>query len=143
MNAVFANPNSLTLVLVKPDGYPRKEEIIKYFENKGLKVFEQKTIEHFGQAEEFYNIHAEQPFFKTLVKTMQSGPVQALILMGNNAVERARFIIGDKNPLKAAEKTIRCDFGTDIDHNAVHGSDSWEHAIREIGIVFDYIVVQK
>lgn len=142
--SIITDRNKITLAIIKPDAYYRKEKIIHDFASVGLSVLARKTFKKFDCAAEFYNIHAGKLFYKTLVQVMQFGPVEAMILKGDNAVEVARQKIGDKDPLKAALNTIRDKFGTDINHHSVHVSDSWEDAIREIGIVFkDFMVWER
>lgn len=129
-----------TLSIIKPDAVGKNVigQIIARFEVKGLKVVAGKML-HLSkeQAESFYDIHAERPFFGELVAFMTSGPVMVMTLEGDNAVALNRQIMGATNPKEAAEGTIRKDFASTIDENAVHGSDSLENAAREINFFFN------
>ena len=128
-----------TLILVKPDAFARNltGEIISRFERKGLRLaalkLETLTRE---TAERHYAEHDGKPFFGELVEFITSGPLVAMVLEGEAAVEAARQVIGATNPLQAAPGSIRGDFATSIGANMVHGSDSPESAAREVGIFF-------
>lgn len=128
-----------TLSIIKPDAVSKNHvgDILARFEKAGLKIIaarmKQLTLK---QAEGFYAIHAERPFFKDLVKFMISGPVVVSVLEGDNAVATHRDIMGATDPKKAAKGTIRADFATSIDENAVHGSDSLDNAKTEIAYFF-------
>jgi nucleoside-diphosphate kinase len=128
-----------TLILVKPDAFTRNltGEIISRFERKGLKLaalkLETLTRE---TAERHYAEHDGKPFFGELVEFITSGPLVAMVLEGDSAVEAARQVIGATNPLQSAPGSIRGDFATSIGTNMVHGSDSPESAAREVGIFF-------
>jgi nucleoside-diphosphate kinase len=128
-----------TLILVKPDAFARNlsGEIIARFERKGLRLaalkLETLSVE---TAERHYAEHNGKPFFGELVEFITSGPLVAMVLEGESAVEAARQVIGATNPLQAAPGSIRGDFATSIGANMVHGSDSPESAAREIGIFF-------
>lgn len=112
-------------------------EIITRFEKAGLKVKKAKMTQLTQkQAEDFYDIHRERPFFRDLVDFMISGPVFIQVLEGANAVQLNRDIMGATNPKEAAAGTIRADFADSIDANAVHGSDSLENAANEIKFFF-------
>ena len=128
-----------TLSIIKPDavGQNMIGNIIEYFEREGLNVTGAKML-HLSeeQAKTFYAVHKERPFFQELVEFMISGPVLAMVLEGENAVARNRQIMGETDPIKAAPGTIRADFATSIDRNAVHGSDSHENAKTEIAFFF-------
>lgn len=128
-----------TLSIVKPDavGQNMIGNIIEYFEREGLSVIAAKML-HLSdtQAQEFYAIHKDKPFFGELVEFMTSGPVLVMVLEGENAVARNREIMGATDPSKAAPGTVRADFATSIDRNAVHGSDSPENAKTEIAFFF-------
>lgn len=128
-----------TLSIIKPDAVGKTVigKIISRFEDKGLRVVAAKML-HLSQeqAEQFYDIHRERPFFNDLVSFMVSGPVVVQVLEGDNAVAVNRDIMGATNPKEAAPGTIRADFADDIDENAVHGSDSLENAQREIEFFF-------
>lgn len=128
-----------TLSIIKPDavGNLYIGEIYTRFANAGLKVVAAKMM-HLTreQAEAFYAIHKERPFFKDLVSFMISGPVMVQVLEGENAVMSHRDLMGATDPSKAAPGTIRADFAKSIDENAVHGSDSLENAKQEIAFFF-------
>ena len=128
-----------TLSIIKPDAVREKTsgQIINLIEKNGLNIIAQKRINLTkNQAEIFYEIHKERPFFSDLVEFMISGPVIVQILEGSNAVELYRRIMGATDPKKADSGTIRGDFAESIDANAVHGSDSLENASEEISFFF-------
>jgi nucleoside-diphosphate kinase len=128
-----------TLSIIKPDAVAKNAigEIIARFEKGGLRVAAAKfTRLSRKQAEEFYAIHKERPFFDGLVSFMSSGPVLVQVLEGENAILRNREIMGATNPKDAAKGTVRADFAESIDHNAVHGSDAAETAAQEIKLFF-------
>ena len=128
-----------TLILVKPDAFARSltGEIIARFERKGLRLagMRQLTMER-GLAERHYAEHEGKPFYEELVSFITSGPLVAMVLEGESAVEAARQVIGATNPLEAAPGSIRGDFGLEVQTNLVHGSDSPESAERETKIFF-------
>ncbi len=128
-----------TLSIIKPDAVAKNVigAIYDRFEKNGLRIVAAKRI-HLTkkQAEEFYAIHADRPFFNDLVSFMISGPVMVQVLEGENAVSKHRDIMGSTNPKEAAPGTIRADFATSIDANAVHGSDSLNNAVAEIKFFF-------
>src|SRR5262249_20482497 len=128
-----------TFSIVKPDGVSRNliGEIYSRFETAGLSVIAARMV-HLSQAEAegFYAVHRERPFFKDLVKFMTSGPVVVQVLQGENAIARNREIMGATDPKKAAPGTIRADLALSIDQNTVHGSDAPETAAVEIGYFF-------
>lgn len=128
-----------TLSIVKPDAVAKNVigEIISRFEKGGLRVAAAKTM-HLTktQAEQFYGVHKDRPFFSALVNFMSSGPVLVQVLEGKNAIALNRQIMGATNPKDAAPGTIRADFADSIDHNAVHGSDAPETAQQEIAFFF-------
>lgn len=128
-----------TLSIIKPDAVANNNigQIIARFESKGLKVVAAKMMQLTReQAEGFYEVHKERPFFNDLVKFMISGPVLVQVLEGNNAIAMNREIMGATNPKEAAPGTIRADFAKTIDENAVHGSDAPDTAAREIRYFF-------
>ncbi|QRK06142.1 nucleoside-diphosphate kinase [Archangium violaceum] len=128
-----------TLSIIKPDGLQKGVigKIISRFEEKGLKPVAIRLQQlSQAQAEGFYAVHKERPFFKDLVNFMISGPVVLMVLEGENAVLANRDIMGATNPANAAPGTIRRDFATSIDQNTVHGSDSLENAKIEIAYFF-------
>jgi nucleoside-diphosphate kinase len=128
-----------TLSILKPDATARNltGAINAKIEEAGLRIIAQKRIWlSEGQAEGFYSVHRERPFFGELVKFMTSGPVVVQALEGDNAVARYRDVMGATNPANAAEGTIRKTFAESIEANSVHGSDSLENAEREIAFFF-------
>ena len=128
-----------TLSIIKPDGLEKGVigKIISRFEEKGLKPVAIR-LQQLSQkeAEGFYAVHKERPFFKDLVSFMISGPVVLMVLEGEGAVLKNRDIMGATNPANAAPGTIRKDFATSIDKNTVHGSDSLENAKNEVAYFF-------
>lgn len=128
-----------TLSIIKPDAVAKNVigQIYARFEAAGLKVIAAKMV-HLsrGEAEQFYGVHKERPFFKDLVDFMISGPVMIQALEGENAVLAHRDLLGATNPKEAAPGTIRADFAESIDANAAHGSDSVENAAIEIAYFF-------
>ncbi len=128
-----------TLSIIKPDAVAKNVigEIITRFEKKGLRVAAARMM-HLSktQAEQFYAVHKERPFFPALVGFMSSGPVLVQVLEGENAILKNREIMGATNPKDAAAGTIRADFADSIDHNAVHGSDAADTAAQEIAFFF-------
>jgi nucleoside-diphosphate kinase len=132
-------PIERTLSIVKPDGVARNliGEVYSRFEKAGLRIVAARML-HLSQseAEAFYGVHRERPFFKDLVRFMTSGPVIAQVLEGDGAIAKHRDVMGATDPKKAAPGTIRADLATSIDENVVHGSDAPETAAREIGFFF-------
>ncbi|MCC7427159.1 MAG: nucleoside-diphosphate kinase [Alphaproteobacteria bacterium] len=128
-----------TLSIIKPDATRRNltGRINARFEEAGLRIVAQKRI-HLtkAQAEAFYAVHKERPFYNDLVAYMTSGPVVVQVLEGPNAVAHNREIMGATDPAKAKKGTIRADFGESIEANAAHGSDSPENAAKEIAFMF-------
>ncbi len=128
-----------TLSIIKPDGVKRNlvGEILGRFEQKGLRIVATRML-HLSkrEAEGFYAVHRERPFFEELTTFMCSGPVVVSVLEGENAVAYHREIMGATNPAEAAEGTIRKDFAQSIGENTVHGSDSLENAAIEITYFF-------
>ena len=128
-----------TFSMIKPDATKRNltGAITKMLEDAGLRVVASKRVwMSKREAEGFYAVHAERPFFKDLVSFMISGPVMIQALEGENAVLKNRELMGATNPKEAAAGTIRADFAESIDANAVHGSDSLENAANEIKYFF-------
>ncbi|AVL70795.1 MULTISPECIES: nucleoside-diphosphate kinase [Oligella] len=128
-----------TLSIIKPDAVAKNVigEIISRFEKAGLKVVEAKMVQlSRADAEGFYAVHKERPFFNDLVEFMISGPVFVQVLEGENAIAKNRELMGATNPKEAAPGTIRADFAESIDANAVHGSDAPETAAVEIEYFF-------
>ena len=129
-----------TLSIIKPDGVSRKVigDVIKRLEENNLKIVAMKLIHMTkAQAEGFYAVHRERPFFASLTDFMCSGPAVVMVLEGENAISRYRELMGATNYKDAAPGTIRADFATDIEKNVVHGSDAPETAAVEIGYFFN------
>ena len=128
-----------TFSIVKPDAVAKNHigAIYDRFEQAGLKIVAAKML-HLSreQAEGFYAVHKERPFFNDLVEFMISGPVMVQVLEGENAILKNREVMGATNPKEAAAGTIRADFADSIDENAVHGSDAPETAAQEIAYFF-------
>ena len=133
-----------TLSIIKPDAVAKNVigKIVSRFEAAGLKVVAAKLV-HLSrnEAEQFYAVHKERPFFKDLVEFMISGPVFVQVLEGDNAIAKNRELMGATDPRKAAPGTIRADFAQSIDANAVHGSDGPETARTEIAYFFPALAV--
>ena len=132
-------PVERTLSIIKPDAVAKDVigEIYCRFEQAGLKIIAAKMkLLSQAEAEEFYSVHAERPFFTDLVNFMTSGPVMIQVLEGEGAISRNRDLMGATNPKEAAPGTIRADFAESIDANAVHGSDAPETAQVEIACFF-------
>ena len=128
-----------TFAMVKPDGVQKGlvGEIISRFEKKGLKMVALKIMKITPElAEKHYGEHKGKPFFADLVNFITSGPVAAMVLEGENVIPTVRTMMGATNPQDAAPGTIRGDFALTIDENIIHGSDSPESAMREIGLFF-------
>jgi nucleoside-diphosphate kinase len=128
-----------TLSIVKPDGVAKNliGEVYRRFEAAGLRIVAARMLRlSQAEAEAFYAVHKERPFYKDLVRYMTSGPVIVQVLEGENAVARNRDIMGATDPKKAAKGTIRADLATSIEQNVVHGSDAAETAAREIAFFF-------
>jgi nucleoside-diphosphate kinase len=128
-----------TLSIIKPDAVAKNVigKIVSRFEAAGLKIVAAKLV-HLSrnEAEQFYSVHKERPFFKDLVEFMISGPVFVQVLEGENAIAKNRDLMGATDPKKAAAGTIRADFADSIDANAVHGSDAPETAANEVAFFF-------
>ena len=128
-----------TLSIVKPDGVARNliGDVYHRFEKAGLRIVAARMLQLTQrQAEGFYAVHRERPFFRDLVTYMVSGPVMVQVLEGEGAVAKNRDIMGATDPKKADRGTIRADLATSIEQNVVHGSDSAENAAREIAFFF-------
>ncbi len=128
-----------TLSIIKPDGVEKNliGEIVGRFEKAGLQIVAARML-HLSQeqAEGFYAVHKERPFYADLVSYMRSGPVFVQVLEGEGAIDKNREIMGATNPADAAEGTIRKDFAASIEENVVHGSDAAETAAQEIVFFF-------
>ena len=128
-----------TLSIVKPDGVQKNliGEVYRRFEQAGLRIVAARMLQLTqAQAEGFYAVHRERPFFKDLVKYMVSGPVIVQVLEGDNAVAKNRELMGATDPKKADKGTIRADLAASIEENVVHGSDSVDNAKNEIAYFF-------
>jgi nucleoside-diphosphate kinase len=128
-----------TLSIIKPDAIAKNiiGEIYCRFEGAGLRIVAAKMLQLTKeQAQEFYAVHKERPFYNDLVEFMISGPIMVQVLMGENAVAKNREIMGATNPKEAALGTIRANFANSVQENAVHGSDSLETAKQEIDFFF-------
>ena len=128
-----------TLSIIKPDAVAKNVigQIYSRFENKGLKIVAARML-HLSRAEAegFYAVHRQRPFFNDLVNFMVSGPVMVQVLEGESAIQKNRDLMGATDPKKATKGTIRADFADSIDANAVHGSDATESAAVEIAYFF-------
>ena len=133
-----------TLSIIKPDGVRKNiiGEVIKRFESNGLRVAAIKMA-HLSrkEAEGFYAVHKERPFFGSLTEFMSSGPVVLMVLKGEGAIAKNRELMGATDPAKAAEGTIRKDFADSIESNIVHGSDAPETAAFEISYFFSALEI--
>ncbi|AGK54706.1 MAG: nucleoside diphosphate kinase [Bacillus sp. (in: firmicutes)] len=128
-----------TFLMVKPDGVQRNliGEIVSRFEKKGFQLAGAKLMSIPTElAEQHYGEHKERPFFGELVEFITSGPVFAMVWQGENVISTARLMMGATNPKDALPGTIRGDFGVTVGKNIIHGSDSPESAVREIGLFF-------
>ncbi|MDH5202283.1 MAG: nucleoside-diphosphate kinase [Nitrospirota bacterium] len=133
-----------TLSIVKPDGVKKKVigEVIRRFEQNGLRIAAMKMLKIAkDEAKGFYIVHKERPFYESLTHFMSEGPIVVMVIEGENVIHRVRELMGATNPKDAAPGTIRADFGSDIEHNIVHGSDSKESASFEIPYFFPYIEI--
>ena len=134
-----------TLVMVKPDAVKRGHvgEVIRRFEAAGLAIRALKMVSlERREAEGFYQVHRERPFFASLTQFMSSGPAVAMILEGPGAILKVRTLMGATDPAKAESGTIRKDLATSVEQNAVHGSDSPESAAYEIPFFFSSLEQQ-
>jgi nucleoside-diphosphate kinase len=128
-----------TLMIIKPDAVAKNAigEIIRRVESEGFVVRELRMMRFAREAtQEFYGVHSDKPFFPELIEWICSGAVVPMVLERADAVAQLRRFIGETDSTKAAPGTIRADFGTNIQNNAVHASDSVENAAREIGLIF-------
>lgn len=133
-----------TFSIIKPDAVARnlQGEILAMIQGAGLKIVAMKMIRMTkAQAEGFYAVHKEKPFFAGLIDYMTSGPVVCSVLEGENAIKRYRELMGATNPEKAAEGTIRKKYAQNIEANSVHGSDAPETAAYEIGYFFNALEI--
>ena len=135
-----------TLSIIKPDATKRNivGKILSKLESSGLKIIAQKKIQLTeNQAQEFYKVHEERPFYNDLVRFMISGPVIVQVLEGDDAVAKNRNVMGATNPEDAKDGTIRKEFAESLEANSVHGSDSIENANIEISFFFSKIEIVK
>ena len=135
-----------TLSIIKPDGVGKNVigEVIKRFETAGIKIAAMKMIQLTKpQAQGFYAVHKERPFFDSLTDFMTSGPIVVMVLEGEDVIAQNRKLMGATNFEEAEEGTIRREFATDIEKNVVHGSDAPETAAFEIGYFFNDLEIQK
>ncbi len=133
-----------TLCIIKPDAVQRNlvGRILEHIESNGLKLRAMKMVHlTLEQAQGFYKVHLDKPFFQSLTQYMSSGPAVVAILQGENAVQRYREIMGATNPEQAEQGTIRKLYALDIEKNSVHGSDSQENADIEINYFFNQLEV--
>ena len=134
-----------TLSIIKPDGVAKNiiGEVVKRFETAGIKIAAMKMIQLTKtQAQGFYAVHKERPFFDSLTDFMTSGPIVVMVLEGEDVIARNRQLMGATNFKEAEEGTIRREFATDIEKNVVHGSDAPETAAFEIGYFFNDLEIQ-
>ena len=133
-----------TLSIVKPDGVKKNVigEVISRFEKNGLKVSALKML-HLSkeEAQKFYIVHKERPFYGSLTDFMSEGPIVVMTVSGEKAIAKVRGIMGATNPREAAPGTLRADFASDIEHNIVHGSDSPQSAAYEIPFFFSSLEI--
>ncbi len=135
-----------TLSIVKPDGVSKNliGEVIKRFETRKLRVVALKMVKlSKAEAQGFYAVHRERPFFSSLTDFMSSGPCVVMVLQGENAISTVREIMGATDPAKAAPGTIRRDFASNVERNIVHGSDSPESASFEINYFFNALEIHE
>jgi nucleoside-diphosphate kinase len=135
-----------TLSIIKPDAVAKNVigQILARFETAGLRIVAARMM-HLSraQAEAFYGVHRERPFFKDLVEFMISGPIMVQVLEGEGAIAKNRDLMGATDPKKAAKGTIRADFADSIDANAVHGSDGPDTARTEVAFFFPSMAVHS
>ena len=133
-----------TLSIIKPDGVKKNiiGEVIKRFEEQGLRIAGLKKIQLTKQdAQNFYIVHRERPFYSSLTDFMSEGPIIVMVIEGENAISRVREIMGSTNPKEALPGTVRADFASDIEHNIIHGSDSTASASYEIPFFFSTLAI--
>jgi len=131
--------SNLTLGIIKPGAVKRAvfDEIMQMISDNGFKIIKKKILHlSIREAEKFYAVHKDRPFFSSLVEFMSSGPIIAMMLEKDNAVVDFRKLIGSTNPEEAEEGTIRKVFAKSLQHNAIHGSDSDENAAKELDFFF-------
>ena len=138
--------NERTLSIVKPDAVKKNAigDVLRRFESAGLKIVAAKLVSlSKAEAQGFYAVHKERPFFESLTTFMSSGPVLVAVLEGEDAIQTNRRIMGATDPAKADAGTIRRDWGTDVEKNAVHGSDGPETARWEIAYFFSELEMRS
>jgi nucleoside-diphosphate kinase len=138
--------NERTLSIVKPDAVKKNAigDVLRRFESAGLKIVAAKLVPlSKAEAQGFYAVHKERPFFESLTTFMSSGPVLVAVLEGEDAIQTNRRIMGATDPAKADAGTIRRDWGTDVEKNAVHGSDGPETARWEIAYFFSELEIRS
>jgi nucleoside-diphosphate kinase len=138
--------NERTLSIVKPDAVKKNAigDVLRRFESAGLKIVAAKLVSlSKAEAQGFYAVHKERPFFESLTAFMSSGPVLVAVLEGEDAIQTNRRIMGATDPAKADAGTIRRDWGTDVEKNAVHGSDGPEAARWEIAYFFSELEIRS
>ena len=131
--------NQKTLSIIKPDAVKagHVDAINLMIENSGLKILEKKEIKlSKEEAQQFYAVHSDKPFYNELCEFMTSGPIIVQMIEGENAIELYRKVMGATNPTEADENTIRKEFATSIQENAVHGSDNENNALKELNFFF-------
>jgi len=131
--------NQKTLSIIKPDAVKagHVDSINLMIENSGLKILEKKELKlSKEEAQQFYAVHSDKPFYNELCEFMTSGPIIVQMIEGKNAIELYRKVMGATNPAEADENTIRKKFATSIQENAVHGSDSVDNALKELSFFF-------
>ena len=134
-----------TLSIIKPDGVKKNiiGEVVKRFESNGIKIAAMRMIQlSKTQAQGFYAVHKERPFFGSLTEFMTSGPIVVMVLEGEDVIAKNRKLMGATNFEEAEQGTIRKDYATDIEKNVVHGSDAPETAAFEIGYFFNGLEIQ-
>ncbi|WP_448384467.1 nucleoside-diphosphate kinase [Desulfosoma sp.] len=135
-----------TLSIIKPDGVQRGlvGKIVQRFESAGIRIAGMKRLFLTKkEAEAFYAVHRERPFFDSLTSYMSSGPVVVMVLEGPDVIQRNRDIMGATNPAQAAPGTIRKEYGLDVEKNTVHGSDAPETAAKEIAFFFSELELMR
>ncbi|SPF32878.1 multifunctional nucleoside diphosphate kinase and apyrimidinic endonuclease and 3'-phosphodiesterase [Syntrophobacter sp. SbD1] len=135
-----------TLSIIKPDGVGKgvAGEVIKRMEQAGIRICAMKMVRLTPeQAAMFYAVHRERPFYKSLAEFMTSGPIIAMVLEGENVIQKNRDLMGATNPKDALPGTIRRDFASDVEKNIVHGSDAPETAVQEIKFFFNDLEIQQ
>jgi nucleoside-diphosphate kinase len=134
-----------TLSIIKPDGVGKRltGEVVRRLEQAGIRICAMKMVRlTLDQARMFYAVHRERPFYSSLTEFMTSGPIVAMVLEGENVIQRNRELMGATNPKEAAPGTIRRDFASDVEKNIVHGSDAPETAVQEIKFFFNDLEIQ-